>query len=174
MALTFLLGGARSGKTALAVRMAASSSGAVVFLATAEARDSEMAARIERHRRERPATWTTLEVPMDLPGALTGVPEHAFLVVDCLTLWVANLLDAGWTEEAVERMAGEAAALAAARPSPTVVVSNEVGLGIVPQTSLGRTYRDLLGRVNTAFSGAASSAHLVVAGRVLDLGSPAA
>jgi adenosylcobinamide kinase/adenosylcobinamide-phosphate guanylyltransferase len=174
VALTFLLGGARSGKTALAVRMAGSWSGAVVFVATAEARDREMAARIERHRRERPARWTTLEVPMELAWALSGVPEDAFLVVDCLTLWVANLLEAGWTEEAVERAAGEAAALAAARTSPTVVVSNEVGMGIVPETSLGRTYRDLLGRVNTAFSQAAASAYLVVAGRVLDLGNPAA
>jgi adenosylcobinamide kinase / adenosylcobinamide-phosphate guanylyltransferase len=171
MPLTFLLGGARSGKSALAVRMASEWRGPVVFVATAEARDdTEMSARIARHRRERPRAWTTVEEPLDLTGALAQAPEGACLVVDCLTLWAANALEAGWDDEAIERTAVEAAALAAARTALTVVASNEVGMGIVPDAPLGRTFRDVLGRVNAVFAGEAERAFLVVAGRPLELG----
>jgi adenosylcobinamide kinase / adenosylcobinamide-phosphate guanylyltransferase len=172
--LTLLLGGARSGKSGLAVRMASAWPGPLVLVATAEAGDEEMAARIEHHRHERGEKWTTLEEPLELARALAEASADAFLVVDCLTLWVANQLEAGRSEKAAEQAACEAAALAAARASPTVVVSNEVGLGIVPRTPLGRSYRDLLGRVNAAFSLAADSAYLVVAGRTLELGRPLA
>ncbi|MGH3093551.1 MAG: bifunctional adenosylcobinamide kinase/adenosylcobinamide-phosphate guanylyltransferase [Gaiellaceae bacterium] len=174
MPLTLLLGGARSGKSGLAVRMASAWPGPLVLVATAEAGDEEMAARIEHHRHERGEAWTTLEEPLELARALAEASPDAFLVVDCLTLWVANQLEAGRSEKAAEQAAYEAAALAAARASPTVVVSNEVGLGIVPRTPLGRSYRDLLGRVNAAFSLAADSAYLVVAGRTLELGRPLA
>jgi adenosylcobinamide kinase / adenosylcobinamide-phosphate guanylyltransferase len=174
VALTFLLGGARSGKSALAVRMASSWPGRVVFLATAEPRDDEMAARIERHRSERSGEWTTLEVPVELAPALAAAPEDAFLVVDCLTLWVSNLLEAGFDDAGVERAAAEVVGLAQAHPAPTVVVSNEVGLGIVPKTPLGRGYRELLGRVNATFSRAADRAYFVAAGRVLELEAPPA
>lgn len=171
MPLTFLLGGARSGKSSLAVRLAAESGRKVVVLATAEAReDAELAARIGRHRLERPAAWSTVEEPLDLVGALRGAEDEAFVVVDCLTLWVANALEAGWDDEAVERAAAEAAGLAAARPGPTVVVSNEVGMGIVPVSALGRSFRDVLGRVNAVFAAEADRACLVVAGRTLELG----
>jgi adenosyl cobinamide kinase/adenosyl cobinamide phosphate guanylyltransferase len=170
MPLTFLVGGARSGKSGLAVRLASEWEGPVFVLATAEARDDgELAARIARHRLERPASWRTVEEPLDLVGELGRVPERAFLLIDCLTLWAANALEAGWDEEAIERAAADAAALAAARRSPTVVVSNEVGMGIVPATPLGRSFRDLQGRVNTVFAGHADRACLVVAGRTLEL-----
>jgi adenosyl cobinamide kinase/adenosyl cobinamide phosphate guanylyltransferase len=170
MPLTFLLGGARSGKSALAARLAAEWEGSVLVLVTAEARDDrELAARIERHRRERPATWETVEEPLDLVGELRRAPAGAFVVVDCLTLWSANALEAGWSHEQVERAAGDAAALAAGRASPTVVVSNEVGMGVVPDTPLGRSFRDLQGRVNTVFAAQADRACLVVAGRALEL-----
>jgi adenosylcobinamide kinase / adenosylcobinamide-phosphate guanylyltransferase len=170
MPLTFLVGGARSGKSALAVRLASEWEGPVVVLATAEARDdAELAARIARHRLERPAAWRTIEEPLDLVGELGSVPRGAFLLVDCLTLWAANALEAGWSDEEVERAAVDAAALAAGRASPTVVVSNEVGLGVIPATPLGRSYRDLLGRVNTVFASQADRACLVVAGRTLEL-----
>ena len=174
MPLTFLLGGARSGKSRLAVRMATGWAGPVVFLATAEARDADMAERIERHRQERPAEWETLEAPLDLADALAGAPGEAFVVVDCLTLWVSNLLEAGRSADGVEQAAREAAALAAERAAPTVVVSNEVGLGVVPETALGRTFRDVLGLVNAAFAAAAETTYLVVAGRVLELDRPPA
>jgi adenosyl cobinamide kinase/adenosyl cobinamide phosphate guanylyltransferase len=170
MPLTFLVGGARSGKSSLAVRLAAEWEGPVVFVATAEAReDAELAARIARHRLERPPAWTTVEEPLDLAGGLAGAPDDAFVVVDCLTLWAANAVEAGWSDENVERVAAETAAAAAARPSPAVVVSNEVGMGLVPATPLGRSFRDLLGRVNAVYAERADRACLVVAGRTLEL-----
>ena len=165
MTLTLLLGGARAGKSALAVRRARAFGGPVVFVATAEAGDAEMAERIARHREERDSAWATVEAPRDLAGALERAPADACVIVDCLTLWVANRLDEGEAE--IVRLAGEAAALAAARPGPTIAVSNEVGMGVVPATPSGRLYRDVLGRVNAVWAEAASEAALVVAGRPL-------
>ena len=170
MALTFLVGGARSGKSSLAVRLASDWDGPVVVVATAEERDDgELAARIAQHRLERPAAWQTVEEPLDLVGELKRLPESAFVVIDCLTLWAANALEAGWRDEKIERAAADTAALAAGRASPTVAVSNEVGMGVVPATPLGRSFRDLQGRVNTVFAAHADRACLVVAGRTLDL-----
>ncbi|MGH9157675.1 MAG: bifunctional adenosylcobinamide kinase/adenosylcobinamide-phosphate guanylyltransferase [Acidimicrobiales bacterium] len=171
MALTLLLGGARSGKSALAVRMAAAvgTTGApVVVIATAEARDQEMAARIARHRAQRPSGWITVEAPMELGAALDGADPASFVIVDCLTLWVTNLGEHLDDAEVIER-AGAAAAVAAARPGPTVVVSNEVGSGIVPFDPAVRAWRDLLGSVNTTWATVADRVALVVAGRVLPL-----
>jgi adenosylcobinamide kinase / adenosylcobinamide-phosphate guanylyltransferase len=167
MTLTVLLGGARSGKSRLALGLAARSA-SVVFIATGEARDEEMADRIGRHRAERPAEWQTVEEPLRLREALAAVPEDSTVIVDCLSLWVANLLEHG-DAEAVEAEAGAAAAVAAARPGPTIAVSNEVGLGIVPVTPLGRAYRDALGRVNSLWVDASAEAFFVVAGRTLRL-----
>jgi adenosylcobinamide kinase / adenosylcobinamide-phosphate guanylyltransferase len=163
-----LLGGARSGKSALAVEIAGRWGGPVTFVATAEAGDEEMAARIARHRAERPAAWRTVEEPLRLLDAIEEAPAGDLLVVDCLTLWVSNLLprDAG-------APAAEVAAALAARPGPAVVVSNEVGMGIVPDHPLGRAFRDALGAVNTTFAERAERAALLVAGRLLEL-APAA
>jgi adenosyl cobinamide kinase/adenosyl cobinamide phosphate guanylyltransferase len=163
--LTLLLGGARSGKSTLALRRAAASGRPVVFVATGQARDAEMAERIARHRAERDPAWRTVETPGDLAGALACAPAQACVIVDCLTLWVANRLEAGEAE--VVRLAGEAARLAAAREGPTIAVSNEVGMGLVPATPVGRLYRDVLGRVNAVWAEAATEAALVVAGRPL-------
>jgi adenosyl cobinamide kinase/adenosyl cobinamide phosphate guanylyltransferase len=174
MALELLLGGARSGKSALAVRRAAASGRPVVFVATGEARDAEMAERIARHRAERPPGWRTVEEPLALEAAVAGAPREACLVVDCLSLWVANALERGDGDAEVEGAAARAAALAARRPGPGVVVSNEVGLGLVPMEPLGRRYRDVLGRVNATWARAADRAALVVAGRVLALERPEA
>jgi len=170
MALTFLLGGARSGKSSLAVRLASEWGGPVTFVATAERRDDpEMDARIDAHRAERPPDWETVEAPLDLGRAVADAPDGACLVVDCLTLWVANVLEAGWSDAETEAAAAELARAAAAREVPTMVVSNEVGLGIVPETQLGRRYRDVLGRVNAVVAAKADRALLVVAGRALEL-----
>jgi adenosylcobinamide kinase / adenosylcobinamide-phosphate guanylyltransferase len=166
VSLTFLLGGARSGKSALAVRLAGASGNAVVFIATGEAGDAEMAERIARHRAERPLGWETVEEPVALAAALAAVSSESCVVVDCLSLWVANLLE---RREEIEEAAAEAAGVAAARPGPTIAVSNEVGLGIVPVTPLGRSYRDVLGRVNTIWAEAASESFFVVAGKCLRL-----
>jgi adenosylcobinamide kinase/adenosylcobinamide-phosphate guanylyltransferase len=173
MPLTLLLGGARSGKSALTVRLAAGQSAPVVFLATGEGRDQEMAARIEAHRLERPAGWQTVEEPRQLLHAITSVSEGSFLVIDCLTLWISNLLETTEPPE-IERQAAAAAEAAAVRPGQTVAVSNEVGMGLVPMDPLGRRYRDLLGRVNTIWARAAEQALLVVAGRTLALDQPPA
>jgi adenosylcobinamide kinase/adenosylcobinamide-phosphate guanylyltransferase len=166
--LAVLIGGARSGKSALALERAASAE-AVVFLAIGEGRDDEMAARIERHRRERPDRWTTVEEPLALVDALEAADPGVCLVVDCLTLWVSNVMEAGRSDDEIEADANRAARAAATRSGATVVVTNEVGLGIVPDAPLGRRYRDLLGRVNAIFVAAADEALFVVAGRALPL-----
>jgi adenosyl cobinamide kinase/adenosyl cobinamide phosphate guanylyltransferase len=166
MALVLLVGGARSGKSRLAVRLAAETAAPVVFVATGEAGDEEMADRIARHRAERPAGWTTVETPTGLREAIEAAPAGATVVVDCLSFWVANVFE-GRPASEVEDEAREAAALAAGRT--TIAVTNEVGLGVVPATPLGRAYRDALGRVNAIWAEAADEAYLVVAGRVLRL-----
>lgn len=171
MSLTVLLGGARSGKSALALERARRSGRPLLFVATATAGDAEMAARIERHRQERAAdAWTTVEAPLDLCSALERAPTEAAVVVDCLSLWVANLVQGGAREGEIADLAGEAGRRAACREAPTIAVSNEVGMGVVPVHELGRHYRDALGRVNALWAGLADEAALVVAGRALELG----
>jgi adenosylcobinamide kinase / adenosylcobinamide-phosphate guanylyltransferase len=165
MTLVLLIGGARSGKSSLAVERAARAGLPVVFVATGEAGDEEMTARIAQHRRERPPEWTTVEEPAELARAIAAAPGADVLVVDCLSLWVANVFE----RIAVEDAAAEAARLAAARPGLTIAVTNEVGLGIVPDNELARRYRDVLGRVNAIWAAAADEAYFVVAGRALRL-----
>src|SRR5882757_6099452 len=131
MSLVVLLGGARSGKSQLALQLAGRASAPVVFLATGEAGDEEMADRIAHHRQERPASWTTVEEPVELERAVAEVDGAATLIVDCLSLWVSNLIETRAAPD-IEAAAAAAARSAAARPGLTVAVSNEVGLGIVP------------------------------------------
>jgi len=167
--LILLTGGARSGKSALAVELAATSGGDVVFIATARRTgDGDMAARIDRHRDERPGHWRTLEAPLDLAGALVVCGPEGTVIIDCLSVWTANAM-AGAAPEQVQREARETAALAAARPGLTIAVTNEVGMGVHPSTEIGRTYRDVLGRVNVSWSRASAHAYVIVAGRVLAL-----
>ncbi len=169
MALTVLLGGARSGKSALAVRRARGLAGPVIFVATAQARDDEMRERIARHRADRPPGWETVEASVGLEQALAATSGEACVIVDCLSLWVANLMERGDGEERILRAARGAARHAAARPGLTITVSNEVGMGVVPVHELGRVYRDVLGRVNAIWVAHAADAALVVAGRLLPL-----
>jgi adenosyl cobinamide kinase/adenosyl cobinamide phosphate guanylyltransferase len=169
MALTMLLGGARSGKSVLAVTRASAYDGPVCFIATATAGDAEMAERIARHRRERPGAWETVEEPLELASALDRARASALVVVDCLTLWLSNQLAAGASERDVEEHARRAALGASARPAPVIAVSNEVGMGIVPADARVRAFRDLQGRVNATWVAHASEANLVVAGALLPL-----
>jgi adenosylcobinamide kinase/adenosylcobinamide-phosphate guanylyltransferase/adenosylcobyric acid synthase len=167
-----LIGGVRSGKSRLAVELAGASGRPVVFVATAERGDVDMADRIDRHRAERPPEWTTVEEPIDLAGVLVRAATDAFVVVDCLTLWVANLVFADRSDDEILATAGALASALAARHAPSVVVTNEVGLGIHPDTDLGRRYRDLLGGVNRAVAAEAWRSLLVVAGRAIRLDHP--
>jgi adenosyl cobinamide kinase/adenosyl cobinamide phosphate guanylyltransferase len=169
MPLVLLLGGARSGKSDSAVRLARSRNAAVVVVATAQAFDADMAARIAEHRRERPSDWETVEVPLELEQALRTVAPEQTVIVDCLTLWVSNLLMDGLDEAEITARASAAARQARGRDGLTVVVSNEVGMGVVPDNELGRRFRDALGRVNTAWAAAADHVYLLVAGRLLTL-----
>ena len=171
MSLTFLLGGARSGKSALAVELGRRHDDRVVYIATAPPVDDDMRERIDRHRDERPPHWSTIEERHDLGGALDRAGA-AFAIVDCLTLWTSNLLAAGHAEVEIEHRSRQVAERAARRMAATVVISNEVGLGVHPATDLGRRYRDVLGRVNQHWAAAATTALLVVAGRAVPLSDP--
>jgi len=169
MALTLLTGPVASGKSRLAQELASGWQGTVEVIVTAEALDDEMRARIERHRASRPDGWRVNEEPLDLSGALGALAADAFAIVDCLTLWTSNRLGAGDDPGHVVELAVSAADVAAARSAPTVVVTNEVGWGIVPVNDLARLYRDALGRVNAVFADRAQRAWLVVAGRAMPL-----
>jgi adenosylcobinamide kinase / adenosylcobinamide-phosphate guanylyltransferase len=172
-----VVGGARSGKSRLAQELAqgaaAELGGGVTFVATATAGDSDMATRIARHQADRPGHWGLVEAPIDLADAVAGTAPDETLVIDCLTLWVANLVFAEHTDAGIEGAAGTLARLVSVRRSPTIVVSNEVGMGVHPPSELGRRYQDLLGRVNQITAAAAGRTLLVVAGRALELQSPA-
>ena len=170
MALTLVLGGARAGKSGLAVRLASGWGVPVVVVATAEPRDEEMRTRIARHRAGRPPAWVTVEEPRDLEGALSRIPPGSGVIIDCLTLWVSNLMESGLSDAEIAARAGSAAELAA--HGRTVAVSNEVGAGIVPIEPSARRYRDLLGSVNATWADAAKRAWFLVAGKVLPLGDP--
>ena len=154
----------------MAVEIGRRHPGGVTFIATTTADDDHLAGRVARHRAERPS-WPTIEEPLDLVGALTAAGED-MAIVDCLTLWVNNLLLRGDTDEEVEALAASVACAAAHRRAPTVVVSNEVGLGVHPATELGRRYRDLLGRVNQHWAAVADRTLLLVAGRAILLSDP--
>lgn len=172
MPLTVLLGGARSGKSQLAVELATATGAPVTFIATGEPGDEEMAARMAAHRAARPAEWETVEEPYALLATIAAAAPSHTVVVDCLTLWTANALARDGDAESVLAAATEAAAAAAGRDALTIAVSNEVGLGIVPLEPLSRAYRDLLGSVNRAWVEASAEAAFVVAGRALRLTAP--
>jgi adenosylcobinamide kinase / adenosylcobinamide-phosphate guanylyltransferase len=163
--LTFVLGGARSGKSSFAEALVRRAEPPWLYVATAEARDAEMTERIERHKKERGSEWRTLEVPLDLAEALNGVGPGPVLV-DCLTLWLSNVLLANRnTEEECDRLLETLAAV----PGPLVVVSNEVGLGIVPETPLGRTFRDAQGKLNQRVAAISDRVVFLAAGLPLTL-----
>jgi adenosylcobinamide kinase / adenosylcobinamide-phosphate guanylyltransferase len=169
MGLTVLLGGARSGKSALASRLASATARPVIVVVTAEARDEEMTDRIRRHQEARPPAWTIVEAPIELAFALSDVPSEASVVLDCLSLWVSNAVEAGLGDDRIVDEAREVATALAKRDAPAVVVGNEVGLGIVPVNALARRYRDTLGRVNATFVAEADRAYFLVAGKALAL-----
>jgi adenosylcobinamide kinase / adenosylcobinamide-phosphate guanylyltransferase len=166
--LVVLLGGARSGKSRLAVEAGRRFGGDVVFVATAEARDEEMSERIARHRQERPASWHLVEEPRELSAVEALAPgRRELVIVDCLPLWLSNLMERGDSDDEAVEQAAAVASCARERLGPAIVVTNEVGFGVVPATPLGRRFRDLLGSVNQLFVAESERAMLVVAGRAL-------
>lgn len=166
--VTLVLGGARSGKSAHAERLVLGLGLTPVYIATAEAHDAEMAERIARHRSDRAGRgWVTVEEPLDLAGVIgREASDGRAILVDCLTLWLSNLMLAG--EPIADRQAALLAALAEAA-CPVVLVSNEVGLGLVPETPLGRAFRDAQGRLNQAVAAHAHRVLFVAAGLPLTL-----
>ena len=167
----FVLGGARSGKSRFAVASQPAHA-RVTFVATAQAGDGDMGARIARHRAERPGHWTTIEEPFDLVQRLEGLGGDA-AIVDCLTMWVANRMLRGDAPEAILASADALAALIQRRSLALTVVSNEVGEGVHPETADGLRFRDLLGVVNQRVAAAAERVVLMVAGIPLAVKTPA-
>ena len=175
--LILLLGGARAGKSTYALRLAKEreqiSGAEVCFIATAQALDEDMAARIAQHRKERPRNWRTIEEAYHIEEALRETGETGIVIVDCLTLFVSNWLMRydveHHCETLVRRVTAEFLELARSRRQTIICVSNETGLGIVPETRLGRIFRDLLGRVNQDFAATADEVDLLVAGLPLRL-----
>ena len=176
--MILVLGGARSGKSSYAQRLAYELGGEqVVFLATAEAGDEEMRARIAGHRRSRPAGWRTVEAPRGVAAALAPtIGDAKVVLVDCLTLLVSNLIvaygDSPDPELAERSVMAEIEALCALRQGQDatfILVSNEVGLGLVPVYELGRVYRDVLGRANQVLASQADQVVLLIAGLPIEL-----
>lgn len=168
--LTLVLGGASSGKSAHAEAVVTATGRPRVYIATAEAWDTEMAAKIARHRDLRGPAWRTIESPRDLPAALGTVTAAEAVLIDCATLWLTNLLLA----EADLAAAEEALLAAIARcPAPVVIVSNEVGQGIVPDNALARRFRNAQGGLNRRLAAEAATVTAVLAGLPLTLKSPA-
>ena len=172
MSALLVLGGARSGKSRHAQAWAEQHDGQLAFIATAQAFDAEMEERIARHRADRDARWRTWDAPFDLPGTIgQAAPGAAAVLVDCLTLWLTNLMLAGRDVDAAS-----AALQGAVRacPCPIALVANEVGFGIVPDNALARRFRDAAGRLNQQLAASVDGVVLVVAGLPLTLkGAPA-
>lgn len=162
--LTLILGGVRSGKSRHAAELARRRPGrAVYFLATARPRDPEMRRRILAHRKSRPQLWKTVEECRKVPERLGRIPAGSTVILDCATLWVARLLMDRWGAERILESARKLA-LAARRRLNLIVVSNEVGSGVIPPSPLGRKYQDVLGEVNALLAGEAERVVLMTAG----------
>lgn len=164
--LTLVIGGARSGKSRFAEGLIAATSRAKHYIATAEAWDDEMRARIAQHRTDRGDDWTTVDAPRDLCTALAAVPQDAALLIDCATLWLTNhmLADSDLDAETTSLLRALSAC-----PAPVVIVTNDVGGGIVPDNALARRFRDAQGRLNQQLAAQANLVVTVIAGLPLVL-----
>jgi adenosylcobinamide kinase/adenosylcobinamide-phosphate guanylyltransferase len=162
-------GGARSGKSAFALALARRLGARRAFLATARALDAEMASRVASHRRERGGEFVTVEEPLDVAGAVARLDGADVLVVDCLTLWISNLLLRGDTQVRVAAEVEHLVATLEARPFHAVLVTNEVGMGVVPETALGRAFRDACGRAHQHLARRADRLYLAALGCIVRL-----
>lgn len=171
--LVLFTGGSRSGKSILAQRLVESWSGRLLYIATAEARDTEMQRRIDAHRNDRGERWDTLEEPVDLARAVREAQCYGGAMIDCLTLWTSNLMERHGEDQSAlhERIDGFLSSLKECGIN-LAIVTNEVGMGIVPGNALSRDFRDLSGKINQRVSEVVGEAYLVVSGRLLKLDSP--
>ena len=170
--LILILGGARSGKSSYAQSLAEETGKSVTFLATAQALDDEMSARIQKHRAERSPDWETLEIPLDI-SSYVGQIKTDVVILDCMTLLVTNLLmqfvkadlvDEAPFTQALQKEVGELIAKIGRQKQDWIIISNELGLGLVPPYQMGRVYRDLLGWANQQLARAADKVIFMVAG----------
>ena len=176
--LTFLLGGARSGKSSYALTIAEQSGKPVTFIATAQAFDDEMHARIQKHQSERPAHWSTLEVPIGVASQANEIKTD-IVILDCMTLLVTNIImqfakddivDEKLSTQAIDDEVNSLLAFIREHDQHWIIISNEVGLGLVPPYQMGRVYRDLLGRANQSLARAADDVYWMVAGIPVPIG----
>jgi adenosylcobinamide kinase/adenosylcobinamide-phosphate guanylyltransferase len=176
--LIFITGGARSGKSACALKVAGSISGKKAYLATAQSLDKEMDDRIKKHRRDRDDSWTTIEEPLDISDIIKKNTKYNVILLDCLTIWISNLMhkkangkleeasiaDVKTISKAVYREVDNLINVCRVSNANFIVVSNEVGLGIVPDNPLARWFRDIAGLANQKMAEAADEVHFVVSG----------
>jgi adenosylcobinamide kinase/adenosylcobinamide-phosphate guanylyltransferase len=167
--ITLVLGGARSGKSRYAEWLIATYPQPWIYVATAEAKDAEMADRIAAHKARRDAGWRTIEASHALADALAAAPAEAAVLIDCLTLWLSNLMEGTFD---IDAQTARLLEVLARRPSPTVLVTNEVGLGIVPDNALARRFRDAQGILNQRLAAQAARVIMMVAGLPVPVKSP--
>jgi adenosylcobinamide kinase/adenosylcobinamide-phosphate guanylyltransferase len=163
--LILVTGGVRSGKSGYAQHLARSFKRKVIYIATAEALDSDMTERIRQHRKSRDKDWLTIEEPLDVLGAVRKLSaDRRVMLLDCLTLFISNLILKGLSDKAVYSEVRSILKVLKRKSGAAIIVTNEVGSGIVPDSELGRRFRDLQGRVNQIVSGASDSVYLMVSG----------
>lgn len=163
-----LTGGARSGKSRFAVDRAVKTNAPVTIITTAEAIDDEMTMRISAHQQERPANWTTIEEPLALTDAVKSVPSDHTLIIDCLVVWLGNMYHYEKQNNCEQEIAAFVVELQK-RSGITLIVTNDVGLGVVPESELGRIYRDQLGRINSTVAKACDKVLFFSAGHAMEL-----
>lgn len=167
MPIIFITGGARSGKSTLAVQLAKNLKGKVAFIATAQAGDDEMAERISKHKSSRPKAWKTFEEPIDIPSVIAKAYNYDTIIIDCLTILVSNLLlddDRKNDDDEILNRIVELSEIAKNSDGTMIVVSNEVGMGIVPDNKLARRFRDLAGRANQIIAESADEVYICFSG----------
>lgn len=168
--VTFILGGARSGKSQFAIGLAKKTSKCVIFIATATDSDKEMRERIKLHRKNRPSHWKTIEEPKKLSSLVKGIPKKTeLIIIDCMTIFISNLLLEGKSDNFIEsEISLMLKALKKSRLN-SLIVSNEVGMGIVPDNALARRFRDLAGKINQGIAKASNEVYFIVSGLTLKI-----
>lgn len=161
--IVFILGGVKSGKTLHAISRAIRHGGSITYLATAIAGDKEMKAKIEEHKKLRPKNWGTIEEPLDLLGRVKKINQKA-IIIDCINFWLSNLLASGISKKAILEKTSALCSLLREKKMHSFVISNEVGLSLVPPNRAGRQFQDLLGKINQLIAERANEVYLMVAG----------